>query len=96
MITREKLEEILNEKEDLDNFLINEMTFDYRIKVLNLLREKIPYEVCKSIIGTSEHDQIYLCNIDDVLPYINEEDANVLEKCHLIIDDNCDCLVMFT
>lgn len=38
---------------------------------------------------------IDLCDIDEVLPYINEDDAKVLADCNLFIDSDCDCLSMF-
>jgi len=93
MITREKLEEIL---ENDSKHPFQENNVDHKMKALTLLREKIPYNVCNCIIEAAEHDQIYLCDIDDVLPYINEEDAKVLADCNLFIDDDCDCLSMFT
>ena len=92
MITREKLEEIL------DNYgkrPFKEKEVDHNMKALTLLRDKIPYEVCKGIIGGAEHDQIYLCDIDKVLPYINEDDAKVLADCNLFIDSDYDYLSMF-
>lgn len=92
MITREKLEEILDD--DSKN-PFQEKEVDYKIKALALLRDKIPYEVCKGIIGGVEHDQIYLCDIDEVLPYINEDDAKVLADCNLFIDSDYDLLSMF-
>ena len=92
MITREKLEEILDD--DSKNHF-QEKEVDHKIKALALLRDKIPYEVCKRIIRGVEHDQIYLCDIDEVLPYINEDDAKVLADCNLFIDSDCDCLSMF-
>ena len=92
MITREKLEEILD---DDSKRSFKEKEVDHKMKALTLLRDRIPYEVCKGIIVGAEHDQIYLCDIDEVLPYINEEDANVLADCNLFIDSDCDCLSMF-
>lgn len=92
MITRKKLEEILDD--DLKR-PFQEKGIDHKIKALTLLREKIPYEVCSGIIGGAGHDQIYLCDIDEVLPYINEDDAKILADCNLFIDDDNDCLSMF-
>ncbi len=92
MITRKQLKKILDDDKKRP---FQEKNVDHDIKALNLLRERIPYEVCKGIIGGAEHDQIYLCDIDKVLPYINKDDANVLAECNLFIDDDCDCLSMF-
>jgi len=93
MITREKLDEILDD--DSKN-PFQEKEIDHKMKALTLLREKIPYDVCKGIIGGAEHGQIYLCDIDEVLHYINEDDAKVLADCNLFIDTDFDCLSMFT
>jgi hypothetical protein len=90
MITREKFEEILDSKNPF-----KEKGIDYTMKGLTLLRDRIPYEVCRDIIGAAEHDKIYLCDIDEVLPYINEDDAKVLADCNFFIDSDCDCLSMF-
>ena len=92
MITREKLEEILG---NYSKNPFQEKEVDHNMKALTLLRDKIPYEVCKEIIGASDRDQIYLCDIDDVLPYINEDDAKVLADCNLFIDSDYDYLSMF-
>jgi hypothetical protein len=92
MITREKLEEIM-ENASLSAYL--EEKIDHKMKALMLLRERIPYEVCRGIIGAAEHDIIYLCDIDEVIPYINEDDAKILAECNLFIDSDCDCLSMF-
>jgi len=68
---------------------------DHTMTALILLREKIPYEVCRSIIGSAEHDKIYLCDIDQVLDYIDEEDAKILCNCGIRFNAENDCLSMF-
>lgn len=92
MITREKLEEILDD--DSKN-PFQEKNVDHKMKALILLRNKIPYEACEEIIGGAGHDQIDLCDIDQVLPYIDENDAYILADCNLFINNDCDCLSMF-
>ena len=92
MITKEKLEEIM-ENTSSSTYLKEEI--DHKMKALILLRERIPYDVCSGIIGAAEHDQIYLCDIDNVLPYINEDDAKILAECKLFIERGCGCLSMF-
>jgi hypothetical protein len=92
MITREKLEEILD---DDSKRPFQEKEVDYKMKALTLLREKIPYDVCGGIIVGAEHDQIYLCDLYEVLPYIDEDDAKILADCNLFIDSDCGCLSMF-
>ena len=59
---------------------------DHAFVAISLLRERIPYDVCKSIIGSSEHDILYLCAIDDAMPYLSEEDLAVLADCNMIIE----------
>lgn len=92
MITREKLEEILDD--DSKN-PFQEKEVDHNMKALTLLRDRIPYEARKEIIVEVKYDQIYLCDIDEVLPYINEDDAKVLADCNLFIDSDCDSLSMY-
>lgn len=90
MITIEKLKELLNDNKNP----FQEKNVDYKIKALTLLRNKIPYDVCKSIICSAEHDKIYLCDVDDIIPYINDDDIKILADCNLFID-NDDCLIMY-
>ena len=92
MITEERLREILSD--DSKN-PYKTKGIDHDVLALNLLRNKIPYDVCKSIIGGAGHDEIYLCDVDEVLPYINEEDALILADCNLFIDEDNDCLSMY-
>lgn len=92
MITRERLEEILDGE---SRGSLYTKGIDAQVVAIALLRERIPHEVCGAIIGAAEHDQIYLCDIDDVLPYINEEDARTLAGCRLFIDSENDCFSMW-
>jgi hypothetical protein len=92
MITREKLEEILDSE---NNVPFKTKDVDHNVRALILLREKVPYDVCRSIIGGAGHDQIYLCDVDEVFPYIDEDDANILADCNMFIDGSCDCLSLF-
>lgn len=92
MITREKLIEILT---DRSKNSYTEKGVDHQMKALTLLRERIPYDVCGSIIVAAEHDKIYLCNEEDLLHYISEDDAKVLQDCNLVFDEELDCLTMF-
>ena len=91
MIEREKLEEIFDAR-SRDLFQENA---DNTMKALNLLREKIPYDACGSIIGAAGHDVIYLCDIKDILLHIDEEDAKILVDCGVFIDTECSCLSLF-
>lgn len=92
MITKEQLEEALG---DNKHPFVIEKNIDYTTRVITLLRERIPYEECKRIIGGAEHDKIYLCSIDDVLPNLSEADLVILADCNCSIDEENDCLALF-
>lgn len=92
MITREKLQEIFNNDEIVR---FREKDIDHDVKAITLLREKIPYDICKGIIGCAEHDIVYLCNVDDVLEHLNEEDVVNLAEYNIFVDKENDCLAMF-
>ena len=92
MITKKKLVEIVNLEPKGVQLMKNA---DYAMVALTLLRERIPYEVCKSIIGGITGDEISLCNVDNVIPYISEEDAIVLRDCNVFFDECFDRLVMY-
>lgn len=90
MITIEKLNEVL---EGTTTF--QKKGIDYGLTALTLLRDKIPYDVCNKIIASSAHDQIFMCRTEDVLPYIDEIDAEILGWCNVFIDTDWDVLSMF-
>lgn len=92
MVTREQLEEVLNDEEKV-NFKTKNI--DYGVKAVALLRERIPYDVCKRIIAGAEHDVVYLCDIEEAIPYLTEEDLDVLADCNCWIDDDNDSLALF-
>jgi hypothetical protein len=92
MITREQLESALND-DTKASFVTKDIDRD--VKVINLLRERIPYEKCKSIIGGAEHDVLYLCDVEEAIPYLNEDDLLVLADCNCWIDDDVDSLALF-
>ena len=92
MVTREQIETVLDD-ESKASFVTKNI--DHNVKVITLLRERIPYEECKSIIGGAEHDVLYLCDVDKALPYLSEEDLDVLADCNCWIDEECDCIALF-
>lgn len=92
MITIEQLEDALND--DIKKSFVTK-GIDYDVKVINLLRERIPYEVCKAIIGGAEHDVLYLCDTDKALPYLTEEDLVTLADCNVWISDEAGSLALF-
>lgn len=91
MITREQLEEAFDD--DRNPFQTKDV--DYDVVAISLLRERIPYDVCKSIISGSEHDVLYLCDVDNVIPYLDEGDLEVLADCNVWFDEDNDCLALF-
>jgi hypothetical protein len=70
MITKEQLEEALGD--DKAPFKTLKDT-DHDVYVISLLRERIPYAQCPNIIGGAEHDQIWLCDVEDVEENYNYE-----------------------
>jgi len=90
MITREQLEEGF-EKENQFGILQEDSTSI----AISLLRERIPYDVCPSIIVCAEHDVIYLCGVEDALQYLKEEDIITLADCNIFIDSDVDSLSSF-
>jgi len=93
MITRKQLETALDD-ESKDPYKID-IDADHDVKVINLLRDKIPYEEVKSIIRGAKDDVIYLCDIDVVLPYLTEDDLIILADCNVWIDTDVDSLALF-
>lgn len=89
MITREKIEEILSNKSPFKT------TGDHDVIAINLLRLRIPYDSCKSIIGGAEHDKIYLCDIETALPHLDETDVLILADCNVGIDREFECFYLF-
>jgi hypothetical protein len=89
MITREKIEEILSDKSAFKTKV------DHDVTAINLLRLRIPYDSCKSIIGGAEHDVIYLCDVETALPYLDETDASILADCNVGIEEEFECFYLF-
>jgi len=90
MVTREQLEEILDNKKPFQTKGV-----DHDFVVIKLLRERIPYEVCKSIISGADHDIIYLCEVDDALEYLNESAVYALADGNVFIEDDIDSFALF-
>lgn len=91
MITREQVEEAFGD--DKKPFKTKDV--DHDVIAISLLREKIPYEVCKNIIAGAEHDILYLCDVDKILPYFDENDLSVLADCNCWLDEDNDCIALF-
>jgi hypothetical protein len=91
MITLERLTEMFN---DENKFPYKE-NIDHTMTALSLLRERIPYEICKRIIQSSDQDIMYLCDVNDILDYIDENDVNILMDCNFFIHEDYDCLACF-
>ena len=71
------------------------MNEDHDCIAISLLRDKIPYEVCKNIIGGAGHDVLYLCDVEEALPYLNEEDLAILADCNVWVDSDNDSFALF-
>jgi hypothetical protein len=74
MITRHQIESILG----FNPISHQNVSEDYVTNVISLLRERIPHEVCNRIITGAEQDSVYLCSVEDVLPYLSSEDLDTL------------------
>ena len=85
MVTIEQIEAALN-SETKEAFKTRDI--DHDVKAITLLRERIPYEECKSIISGAEHDVLYLCDIDKAIPYLTEDDLIILGDCNCWIDED--------
>jgi len=68
---------------------------DHDVKAISLLRERIPYDVVKSIIGGAEHDVVYLCDVDKAIEYLSEDDLYILADCNCWIDKDNGCFALF-
>lgn len=92
MIKREQIESALNS--DSKNCYTTK-NVDHDVIAVSLLRERIPYDIVKSIICAAEHDVIYLPDIEKVLPYLDKQDLIVLADCNVCIDKGLDCMFLF-
>jgi fumarate hydratase class II len=91
MITREQIENALTDDRDS----VFKQDEDHGMKVVTLLRNKIPYSECHSILVGASHDQIYLPDIGMIIKYIDESDLSVLVDCNSFIDEDNDCLSLY-
>jgi hypothetical protein len=91
MITREQLETALGD----DNNEVLTQDIDHAVTAINLLRDRIPYSKVKNIIAGAEHDVVYLCDTEDCLPFLNEDDLKVLVECNVWVDNELDTLALF-
>jgi hypothetical protein len=71
-------------------------TIDHNVTAINLLRERIPMEVCGNIIGASEHDELFLCGLDEAAPYLSTEDVALLQECNVWVSEEYECFGLFT
>ena len=84
MVTREQLETAFVTK-----------GIDHIVKAIALLRVRIPYDECKSIIGGVGYDVLYLCEVDKAIPHLTEEDLVALADYNCWIDKDNDCITLF-
>ena len=89
MVTEDQIKSALNDDKDC----YSNIEMDHIYTAVSLLRERIPYESCKSIIAAAEHDQIFLCNIEVAAKYLTESDLIVLADCNCGVED--DAIYMF-
>ena len=91
MITREQIEIAFRDERNA----FQTKGIDHDLVAITLLREKIPYEVCKSIISGAGHDVLYLCDVEDALPYLTTEDLEILADCNVWYDEDNESFALF-
>ena len=91
MITREQLENACGD----DAKPFKNMEIDHCFELVKLLRERIPYEECKQIIGNVGYELIYLPDVALVLEYLNDDDLLTIEEYNTSINKEFDCLYLF-
>lgn len=91
MITIEQVEEAFGDSRKA--YKVKDI--DHTTKVITLLRERIPYDIITSIVSGAEHDVIYLCNVEESLDYLSEEDLEILADCNCWLSVY-DCFALFT
>lgn len=84
MVTREQIEEALGDNKEA----YRTRDVDHTMVALSLLRDKIPYGACVNIIWTARHDIIFLCHIENAMPYLSEQDLDILADCNVMLESN--------
>lgn len=90
MITREQIEVAFGDDRKPFKTMV-----DHDVAAISLLRERIPYDKVKAIISGAEHDVIYLCDLETAMPFLYEDDLDVLAECNVWVDDDNDCFGLF-
>ena len=91
MVTLEQIE--LTLRNNKNSFQTKNI--DYNCTAISFLRLKIPYKNCKSIISGAEHDQLFLCDLDVVYEFLNENDLAILADCNVCYSAEYKCLFLF-
>jgi len=91
MITIEQVQEAFGDNKD--PYKTKDVDHDYI--AISLLRERIPYEVCHSIIQGAEHDVLYLCDVDEALNYLSKEDLDILADCNVWYEEDSGSFGLF-
>ena len=84
MITIQELNEAID-NEDV-NKLVGEV--DHDVQLISLLRNRIPYEECNSVICAAEHDQIWLVDANLACEYLLKEDLPIIQNSNCFIDND--------
>jgi hypothetical protein len=92
MITIEQIRKAFGD--DRTPYQINK-NVDCGFLVISVLRERIPYEKCKRILQGAEHDILYLCDIDEAIDYLSEEDLLILADCNVRLDEDSNSFALF-
>jgi hypothetical protein len=65
-------------------------------EVILLLRTRIPYKVCNSIVTSSGNGIVYLCNAYAAIPYLIHTDVAQLVCWGIDLDEESDRFVVYT
>ena len=85
MITRNQLEKAFNKR----LFAAFAQDIDHTFELTKFIREKVPFDVVKSIVTAAQDDILFLVSIDTLLPYLEEKDIEFLVECNAMIHQGC-------
>lgn len=92
MVTIERIQEVFG---DENKKVFANRNEDHDVKAISLLRERIPIDACPSILQGAEHDILYLCDVEEALPYLTEEDLETLADCNVMYDEDNNSFAIF-
>jgi hypothetical protein len=92
MVTREQIETVLDD-ENKASYVTKDI--DHTVKAISLLRERIPYEKVRRIIKGASGGMLYLCAIEEAIPYLTEDDLVVLADCNCWLEKDYEFISLY-